>query len=245
MQNFKGHILKSSDRGLAEHGWLKSFHTFSFADYYNPEMMNFGPLRVINEDWIDGGTGFPTHPHQDMEIITYIIEGSLAHKDSTGTEASIHPGDVQRMTAGTGIRHSEFNHYKDKKTHLLQIWIMPDKKGYAPGYEQKSFTEQLATGNMILVASNKGKNGSVSLNQDLNLYALKSSRAGEQKMTTEATNDEWRMIWVQVVSGEVKLENSETLKAGDAMSGLLSGPEVKLSWAKDSEFLLFDMKKFI
>lgn len=245
MKNFEGLVLKSSDRGLAEHGWLKSYHTFSFADYYNPDRMHFGPLRVINEDWIDGGTGFPTHPHQDMEIITYIIEGSLAHKDSTGTEASIHPGDVQRMTAGTGIRHSEFNHYRDKKTHLLQIWIMPDKKGYPPGYEQKSFTEQLATGKMILVASNQGKEGSVSLNQDLNLYALKSPLAGEQKVTTIASEDEWRMLWVQVVSGEVKVNNSEVLKAGDALSALLFSPEVSLSWSKDSQFLLFDMKKFI
>lgn len=231
-------VIKSNQRGHADHGWLKSFHTFSFADYHNPEMMSFGPLRVINEDWIDGGTGFPTHPHQNMEIITYIIDGSLAHKDSTGTEASIHPGDVQRMTAGTGIRHSEFNHFKDKQTHLLQIWIMPDQSGYKPGYEQKSFTSELGSGKMTLVASNKGAQGSVSLNQDVNLYALKNSQAGEQKIAVSSE----RMIWIQVVSGEVKAVNV-VLESGDAAAGFSTANEIAFSWSAGSEFLLFDMKK--
>lgn len=232
-------VIKSEERGYADHGWLKSYHTFSFADYYNPNAMSFGPLRVINEDWIDGGTGFPTHPHQNMEIITYIIEGSLAHKDSTGTAASIHPGDVQRMTAGTGIRHSEFNHYKDKSTHLLQIWIMPDKNGYEPSYEQTSFSEKLTTGKMILVASNQGREGSVSLKQDVNLHVLKSSTAGEQNISLAAS----RMLWVQVVSGVVHV-HSHILNAGDAVAGITSQSlDLKLNWSDNSEFLFFDMKK--
>lgn len=231
-------VVKSAERGHANHGWLKSYHTFSFADYYNPKRMSFGPLRVINEDWIDGGTGFPTHPHQNMEIITYIISGSLVHKDSTGTEASIHPGDAQRMSAGTGIRHSEFNHYKDKSTHLLQIWIVPDKAGYKPSYQQISFKDKLATGKMFLIASNDGREGSVSMNQDVNLYALKSSIAGENKIKIPKN----RMLWLQLVSGEVTLDDDTVLTEGDAGASLTGkDSEIKISWTPNTEFLFFDM----
>ncbi len=231
-------VVKSSDRGRGDHGWLKSYHTFSFADYMNPKRMSFGPLRVINEDWIDGGTGFPTHAHQNMEIITYIIEGSLAHKDSTGTEASIHPGDAQRMSAGTGIRHSEFNHFKDKATHLLQIWIIPDKNGYPPSYQQISFADRISQGEMILIATNDGRNGTVSMNQDVNLYALKSPRSGRHKIVLPPN----RMVWVQVVSGEVTLNHDTVLIEGDAAAGMNSkNSEIEISWAQGSEFLFFDM----
>lgn len=231
-------VVKSSDRGHADHGWLKSYHTFSFADYYNPKRMSFGPLRVINEDWIAGGTGFPTHPHQNMEIITYIISGSLAHKDSTGTEASIHPGDAQRMSAGTGIRHSEFNHFKDKTTHLLQIWIMPDKNGYSPSYQQISFADRIAREKLILIASRDGRDGTVSMNQDVNLYALKSSKQDETTLTLSKN----RMLWVQVVSGEITLNDDVVLTEGDAGAGLTAkDSEIKFSWTPGSEFLFFDM----
>jgi redox-sensitive bicupin YhaK (pirin superfamily) len=231
-------VVRSADRGQVHHGWLKSYHTFSFADYYNPQRMSFGPLRVINEDWIQGGTGFPTHPHQNMEIITYIISGSLAHKDSTGTEASIHPGDAQRMSAGSGIRHSEFNHYKDKTTHLLQIWIVPDKVGYKPSYQQISFADKLATGKLFLIASNDGREGSVSMNQDVNLYALKSLNYGEHLITIPKN----RMLWLQVVSGEVTLDDSTVLTEGDAGASLTAEvSEIKISWTSVTEFLFFEM----
>ncbi|MBC7458660.1 MAG: pirin family protein [Bdellovibrionaceae bacterium] len=231
-------IIKSAERGFADRGWLKSYHTFSFAVYHNPKRMSFGPLRVINEDWINGGEGFPTHPHQNMEIITYIVSGSLSHSDSTGTEASIHPGDAQRMSAGTGIRHSEFNHFNDKVTHLLQIWIVPDKAGYKPSYQQISFANNLATGKMFLIASNDGRGGTVSMNQDVNLYALKSSNAGEHKTTIHKD----RMLWLQVVSGEVTLDGETVLTEGDAGAALTAkDSEIKISWTPNSEFLFFDM----
>jgi redox-sensitive bicupin YhaK (pirin superfamily) len=228
-------IIKSQDRGHADHGWLKSYHTFSFADYYNPQMMHYGPLRVINEDYIDGGTGFPTHGHQNMEIVTYIIEGSLEHKDSMGNTESIHPGDVQRMTAGTGVRHSEYNHFKDKKTHLLQIWILPNKDGYAPGYEQISFANKLSDGRLTLVVSPDGENGSVKINQDVKILALKATGAGAEIFTTT----QQRLIWIQLVSGTLTAGDLK-LSAGDAVSAN-SISEIKISWTENSEFLIFDM----
>lgn len=228
-------IIKSQERGHADHGWLKSFHTFSFADYYNLEMMHYGPLRVINEDYIHGGTGFPTHGHQNMEIITYIVEGSLEHKDSMGNTESIHPGDVQRMTAGTGVRHSEYNHYKDKKTHLLQIWILPNKDGYLPGYEQTSFADQLKLGKLVLVASPNGESGSVKINQDVKISALKNIQSGAVTYTT--SNE--RLIWIQLVSGSLKTGDL-LLSPGDALKAN-SLSELKISWSENSEFLIFDM----
>lgn len=228
-------VIKSNERGLADHGWLKSRHTFSFADYYNPNRMGFSVLRVINEDQIEGGTGFGTHPHRDMEIISYVIDGALKHQDSMGTEAIIYPGEIQRMSAGTGIRHSEYNHLENKKTHFLQIWILPEKNGLAPSYGQKSFAEALTSSELVLVASKTGKDGSVALNQDINLYACKAAKSGEKKMTL----DSQRAFWLQVIKGQVLVDDI-SLVAGDGL-GLEKEPLAHLQWSQDSEFLLFDL----
>src|SRR4051812_41984869 len=161
----------SNDRGHFDHGWLKTYHTFSFADYYDPSHVHFKSLRVINEDFVAPGQGFGTHPHRDMEIITYILDGELQHKDSMGTGSVIKPGDVQQMSAGTGVLHSEFNPSKDKPVHLMQIWIMPNRKGITPKYEQKAFTKEERSNKLRLVASSNGRDGSVLINQDASIYA--------------------------------------------------------------------------
>lgn len=228
-------IRKSSERGYANHGWLEARHSFSFANYYDPAHMGFSVLRVINEDKIAGGAGFPPHAHQNMEIITYIVDGVLEHKDSMGNTATISPGEVQRMSAGTGVRHSEYNHLKDRGTHLLQIWLTPDKNGYPPGYEQKDFSQRLAGGDVILVASNSGRDGSVKINQNVDLYALKSATAGERILNT----DETRMYWLQVIRGVVKF-NDVSVGAGDAISAS-NLTRIHLQWQNSSEFLLFDL----
>ncbi len=231
-------IRKSTERGRANHGWLEANHTFSFGDYYDPAHMGFSVLRVINEDRIVGGAGFPPHGHQNMEIITYIVEGALEHKDSMGNAAVMKPGEVQRMSAGTGVKHSEFNHLKDpnEKTRLLQIWIMPDKAGYPPSYEQKDFSKTLQDNQIVLVASNTGRDGSVSMNQDVDLYALKSPQAGERIFNV----DETRSYWLQVINGIVKVNDEVTLAAGDAISaGALT--RLHFKWQAGSEFLLFDL----
>lgn len=228
-------IRRSDERGHANHGWLEAKHSFSFADYYDPAHMGFSVLRVINEDQIAGGAGFPTHGHQNMEIITYIIDGVLEHKDSMGNTATISPGEVQRMSAGTGVRHSEYNHLKDKKTHLLQIWIMPDKSGYPPSYEQKNFSEQLAKDNLTLVVSNSGRDGSIKIQQDVDIYALKSATMGEKILNT----DEARFYWLQVAKGVVKF-NDVTLGSGDAVSASVL-TRIHLSWQAGAEFILFDL----
>lgn len=228
-------IRKSAERGAANHGWLDTKHTFSFAEYHDRNHMGFSVLRVINEDKIVGGAGFATHGHQNMEIITYIVDGVLEHKDSMGNTATISPGEVQRMSAGTGVRHSEYNHLKDKQTHLLQIWIIPDKSGYPPGYEQKNFGDKLADGGLILVASNTGRDGSVSLNQDVDLYALKSPSTGERILNTQ----ENRFYWLQVIKGMVKF-NDVVLSAGDGLSASTLS-RIHLKWNAGSEFLLFDL----
>lgn len=228
-------IRKSQERGLASHGWLNSSHTFSFADYYDPNYMGFGPLRVINEDRIQAATGFGTHGHQNMEIISYVIEGALEHKDSMGSDTIIVPGEVQRMSAGTGVRHSEYNHLKDQTTHFLQIWIMPELNNIQPGYAQKSFENDFQTNDLILVASKNGELGSLSINQDVNMYAAKSLIAGKKKLNISKN----RKVWIQVIKGEVKVEAS-TLSVGDG-AAIWDQNELDISWPKESEFIVFDL----
>ena len=228
-------LRKANQRGQANHGWLKSNHTFSFADYYDPNQMGYSVLRVINEDRIDGGTGFSTHGHKDMEIISYVIEGALEHKDSMGTNAIIKPGEVQRMSAGTGVRHSEQNHLKDKETHFLQIWIQPEAQGIAPGYDQKSFDNDFGCSDVVLVASRNGKNGSITINQDVDMYVARAQDAGEKILKTF----KHRHTWVQVVKGEVKVDG-ELLTNGDG-AAIDEVEAVKLQWSKNSEFLVFDL----
>lgn len=228
-------IRKSEERGKANFGWLDTKHTFSFGNYYDPEHMGFGPLRVINDDIIAGGGGFPTHPHSDMEIVTYILEGALQHRDSLGTGSVIKPGDVQRMSAGTGIRHSEFNASKTDPVHLLQIWIMPEKKGLTPAYEQKSFPTAETHGRLRLVGSRDGREGSVTIHQDVNLYTSILG-AGDAVAHDIAPS---RGGWVQVARGSVKL-NGEPLNAGDGVAITSSGT-LRLEGVGDAEILLFDM----
>jgi redox-sensitive bicupin YhaK (pirin superfamily) len=229
------HVRRSVDRGNANHGWLNSRHTFSFAEYHDENYMGFGPLRVINEDRIDGGTGFGTHGHQDMEIISYVIEGALQHKDSMGNTTIIRPGEVQRLSAGTGIRHSEYNDLKDSVTHFLQIWIMPEKTGIEPSYDQKSFENDFGCSDMILVATKSGRDGSITLNQDVDMYVAKTVESGEKHLKTYVH----RHLWVQVIKGEVQVEE-EMLKDGDGV-GIEKVESLRLKWSKGSEFILFDM----
>ncbi len=228
-------IRKSEERGHAERGWLKSYHSFSFADYYDPKHMGFRSLRVINEDWIRGGVGFPTHPHKDMEIITYVLEGSLAHKDSMGNGSAIGRGDVQRMSAGTGVTHSEFNASETETAHLLQIWIMPDKAGYKPSYEEKVFPDEEKRGRLRLIASRDARDGSVRMNQDVDVYV--SLLEGGQTVTH--TLAEGRGAWIQVARGSVSV-NGQALKAGDA-AAIENESEVSLTGLEGAEVLLFDL----
>jgi redox-sensitive bicupin YhaK (pirin superfamily) len=200
---------RADERGLADHGWLRSRHTFAFADYHDPTWMGFRGLRVINDDRVAPSAGFPTHGHSDMEILSYVLEGGLAHKDSTGTGAIIRPGDVQRMTAGTGVRHSEFNASKDEEAHFLQIWIEPSRRGLAPGYEQKTFTD--THGKLRLVASPDGADGSLTLHADARVYAAKLAR-GERATLTVPRG---RHAWVHLAKGVADF-GSEKLLAGDA-----------------------------
>lgn len=230
-------LRKAIERGSVDFGWLKSQHSFSFGEYYDPNHMGFGPLRVINEDRIHEAKGFETHGHRDMEIISYVIDGALEHKDSIGNIAVIKPGEVQRMSAGTGILHSEMNHLRDKKTHFLQIWIMPKEQGVKPGYDQKAFDDKLGCSDLVQVVSPDGKNGTVSINQDVDIYAGKATMEG---MKTHKTYPH-RNLWVQVIKGNVKVDNYE-LTNGDGL-GINEVSELKISWSKDSEFLLFDMPK--
>jgi redox-sensitive bicupin YhaK (pirin superfamily) len=229
-------IRPAKERGHANHGWLDTYHTFSFSDYYDPKHMGFRSLRVINEDWVKPGYGFPTHPHRDMEIITYVLEGSLEHKDSMGTGSVIRPGEVQKMSAGTGVRHSEFNHSEHEPVHLLQIWILPEKEGLKPMYEQKTIPAEEKQGKLRLVGSPKGGNGTVTISQDVELYATALS-AGQ---TVEHALEKDRYAWLQVARGEITL-NGQKLKAGD---GAAITAELKLQLAgvgDSSELLLFDL----
>ena len=229
-------IRKSNDRGYADHGWLKSFHSFSFAGYYDAQHMGWGNLRVINEDRIAPGTGFGTHGHRDMEIISYVLAGNLAHKDSMGNVKGIPPGDVQRMSAGSGVQHSEFNHAPDATTHFFQIWIEPTVTGIASGYEQKSFADAQKQGRLCLVASADGAQGSVTLHADARLYA--GLFDGDQ--SAELTLAEKRKCYVHLVRGEIFV-NGTQLSTGDA--ALLDGESsVCLNHAKGAEVLVFDLQ---
>jgi redox-sensitive bicupin YhaK (pirin superfamily) len=228
-------LRKSAERGYADHGWLKSYHSFSFAGYYDPAHMGFGNLRVINEDRIAPGSGFGTHGHRDMEIISYVMSGAIGHKDSIGNGASIPPGDVQRMSAGRGIQHSEFNHAADATTHFLQIWIEPKVTGIAPGYEQKTFAASEKRGALRLVASNDGDQGSVTVHADAKLYA--GLFDGDEH--AELALDPARKAYVQLVRGELSV-NGEKLAAGDAAK-LEGESHLQLSGGKDAEVLVFDL----
>ncbi|MDR3411716.1 MAG: pirin family protein [Formivibrio sp.] len=230
-------LRKSSDRGHADHGWLKSDHSFSFADYYNPQEMGWGPLRVINEDRVQPNMGFGTHSHRDMEIISYVLSGQLQHKDSMGNGEIIRPGDVQRMSAGTGVQHSEFNPSPDEKVHFLQIWIMPAHAGSKPGYEQKFFPAEEKRARLRLVASNDGRNASVTIDQDADLYASLLS-PGEQVSHTLASG---RLAYLHLVSGAVRVNGTE-LKTGDAAK-IEAENELVIVADADSELLLFDLCK--
>lgn len=228
-------VRKSNDRGLADHGWLKSRHTFSFAEYYDPEFMGFGSLRVINEDRIQGGTGFGTHPHKDMEIISYVVSGALQHKDSMGNVAVIKPGEIQRMSAGTGVAHSEYNDEKSKETHFFQIWITPDHRGGKPGYGQKSFEKELAEQKIVHVISKDGRDGSIRINQDANMYIsrLKKSESLDYKLS------KGRKLWIQLVKGSVIINELE-IETGDAIATTDTGT-LKIKASEESEMIIFDL----
>jgi hypothetical protein len=228
-------LRKSSDRGLADHGWLKSFHSFSFADYHDPAHMGVGNLRVINEDRIAPGTGFGTHGHRDMEIISYVLEGALAHRDSMGNDGAILPGDVQRMSAGTGVRHSEFNHAPDRTTHFLQIWILPDRGGIAPGYEQKRFDAAAKRGRLALVAAPDGAEGAVTIHADARIRA--GLFTGDE--AAELALDPARIAYVHLVRGRLEV-NDHRLEAGDALT-LRGESRLQLRRGQDAEVLVFDL----
>ena len=229
-------LRKSQERGYADHGWLKSFHSFSFANYFDSEHMGFGNLRVINEDRIAPGTGFGKHGHRDMEIISYVLAGELAHQDTLGNVKGIPPGDVQRMSAGTGVQHSEFNHAKDQTTHFLQIWIEPNVTGIAPSYEQKTFSESGKRGRLQLVASPDGAAGSVLIHADARMYAGLFDGAESFSLPLDAT----RKAYVHVVRGELEV-NGSRLAAGDAAK-LEQETQLALSAGKQAEVLVFDLE---
>ncbi|HVS75238.1 MAG TPA: pirin family protein [Candidatus Acidoferrales bacterium] len=229
------HIRRSRERGHFDHGWLDTYHTFSFGDYHDPKYVEFRALRVLNEDVVSPDKGFPAHPHRDMEIVTYVLEGALRHRDSMGNGSVIRPGDVQRMSAGTGVTHSEHNASKSEPVHLLQIWIYPERNGLAPGYEQKAFSDAEKRGRLRLVASPDGREGSVTIHQDAELYATLLA-AGE---TVRQEGKPGRHAWVQVARGSVKL-NGQELSAGDGAA--LSGEKtILLTGVRDAEVLLFDL----
>jgi hypothetical protein len=224
-----------AERGHAQHGWLESYHTFSFADYFDPRHMGFRSLRVINEDWVQPGQGFGTHPHRDMEIVTYVLEGALEHKDSMGTGSVIRPGEVQVMGAGTGVTHSEFNPSRSETVHLLQIWLLPRQKALAPFYAQRRFELEKAPGTPRLIVSGDGRDGSLELRSDVDLYACALSK--QQQAVHRLA--EGRHAWMQAARGRFRL-NGELLAAGDGAA--VSGERaLEIGADEDSEFLLFDL----
>ena len=228
-------LRPAAERGHADHGWLDSWHSFSFADYHDPRHMAFGPLRVINEDRIAPGTGFGTHGHRDMEIVSYVLDGALAHKDSMGNGSVIRPGDVQRMTAGSGVMHSEFNHQSDSPTHFLQIWIEPDRRGLPPGYEERRFEAAAKRGRLCLIASPDGAEGSVTIHQDARLYA--GLFDGEERARLELAPG--RRAYVHVVRGSILL-GATRLSGGDAAK-LVDEPGIALHGGDRAEVLVFDL----
>ena len=228
-------VRRAEERGHADHGWLDSYHSFSFADYYDPEHMGYGPLRVINEDRVQAGSGFGTHGHRDMEIISYVLEGALGHKDSMGNGSSIVPGDVQRMSAGTGVQHSEYNHSKSGVTHFLQIWIQPKTTGIRPSYEQKHFPPGEKRGRLRLIASPDGRDGSVSMNQDAFLYAGLFDEAERADLPLAAN----RRGYVHVARGGIEV-NGQRLEAGDALK-LDAVKSIELKNGREAEVLVFDL----
>jgi redox-sensitive bicupin YhaK (pirin superfamily) len=229
-------LRRAADRGYADHGWLKSFHSFSFADYYDPRHVGFGPLRVINEDRIAPGTGFGTHGHRDMEILSYVLEGALAHQDSMGNGSTIVPGDVQRMSAGRGVRHSEFNHDPQGTTHFLQIWIEPEELGIAPSYEQKHFNDAQKRGRLRLIASRDGAEGSVRLHRDARVYA--ALLEGEERAVHPVAPG--RAAYIHMARGAATV-NGVRLEAGDALK-LTDAAQVAIEDGQKAEVLLFDLK---
>jgi len=228
-------VRKSEDRGYNKINWLESRHSFSFGDYYDPAHESFGPLRVINEDWIKGGAGFPPHPHRDMEIVTYILDGAIAHKDSTGGGGTIRPGEIQRMSAGSGIVHAEFNASASEICHLLQIWIMPSKSGIAPGYEQKTIDPVAVHNHFARIAAPEPRENEVRLVQDAEIWAAKLD-AGVEAIHPLAQG---RKAWLQVAKGEVVLDD-QTLKAGDA-AAVTDQTQIAVRSKEPSEVLLFDL----
>jgi redox-sensitive bicupin YhaK (pirin superfamily) len=228
-------IRRSDERGYADHGWLQSYHSFAFADYFDPRHVEFGPLRVINEDRVASGAGFGAHSHRDMEIISYVLEGELAHQDSLGNGSTIRPGDVQRMSAGTGVMHSEFNPSKSNAVHFLQIWIQPDARGIAPGYEEKRFNADEKRGKLRLIASSDGRGGSVQVHQDARLYAGLFDGAETAQLTVQAG----RRLYIHVARGAVEA-NGTHLGTGDALK--ISGERnLGLAHGRGSEVLVFDL----
>ena len=228
-------VRRSGERGHFDHGWLNTYHTFSFDQYYDPRYMGFRSLRVINEDFVAPGRGFPTHGHRDMEIITYILEGALKHEDSMGNGSVIRPGDVQRMTAGTGVRHSEKNQSNTERVHLLQIWILPDAENLTPGYEQKAFSDEERRGQLRLIASGDGRDDSVHLNQDVSLFAsiLDANQEVEREM------DAKRYGWMQVARGSITV-NGESAEQGDGVV-VVGESNLKIRAQEPAEILLFDL----
>ena len=228
-------IRKSGERGHADLGWLDSRHTFSFGHYHDPRHMGFGPLRVINEDRVAPGGGFPTHPHRDMEIISYVLAGGLEHKDSLGTGSVIRPGDVQRMSAGTGVRHSEYNASDREPVHFLQIWVIPEKQGIPPGYEQKTFPADEKRGKLRLIGARDGRDGAITIHQDVDLYA----GLIEKGVSLSHVLLPRRLAWIQVIAGAIKV-NGEALAAGDG-AAVADEATLTIESLASAEFLLFDM----
>jgi quercetin 2,3-dioxygenase len=228
-------IRRSNERGYANHGWLKSFHTFSFADYFDPEHVQVGPLRVINEDRVAAGQGFGTHGHRDMEIISYVLDGELAHKDSMGNGSTIRPGDVQRMSAGSGVRHSEFNPSSTRPVHFLQIWIQPNAQGIEPSYEEKRFSVQEKRGRLRMIASPDQTDGSVLLHQDARVYA----GLFDADETATLNVEPGRTVYVHVARGTVTA-NGTVLNAGDAVT-LTATEKLELNRGRQAEVLVFDL----